>query len=58
MQKRTIVEGKEAGERELKKKTGEKVGYHLKGQLRGNKTDLPQVKEAIFSPQGDYSSRT
>lgn len=31
VQKRTIVEGKEAGERELKKKTGEKVGYNLKG---------------------------
>lgn len=52
VQKRVIVEGKQAEEWENlgRKKERKNTGYNLKGYLWVNKTDLPQVKRAIFLP--------
>lgn len=52
VQKRMIVEGKQAEEwgNLGRKKERKNMEYSLKGYLWGNKTDLPQVKKAIFPP--------
>lgn len=52
VQKRMIVEGKQEEEwgNLRRKKERKNMGYNLKGYLWGNKTDLSQVKKAIFPP--------